>query len=223
MDQTPFQLEIDQNAPTAERILQIATSYFARLGYYGVSVRDIAREIGLSVATLYYYIESKDTLYRRVFERQYIEEYELVANIIQKADEQIVRDPQLLRELLLNLVDVLIDRAVQNPDIVRLWTRRWLEKPLETEDIEAEYSAPLYQMCDDLLKKAEQAGTIRPAGDYINLLTHSVTWLLYGYCGFGRLSFEARFKNPYDPEAVKAFRAFMHTLVSKMLRFSDQD
>ncbi|MBN1146238.1 MAG: helix-turn-helix transcriptional regulator, partial [Anaerolineales bacterium] len=56
---------------TAEHVLQVATTMFARQGYHGASIREIARQVGISVATLYYYIGSKDDLYRQVFQRQY--------------------------------------------------------------------------------------------------------------------------------------------------------
>jgi AcrR family transcriptional regulator len=222
MAQPELQLENEITTPTAERILQIATGYFARQGYHGTSVRDIARETGMSVATLYYYIQSKDELYRRVFERQYQEEYELVMGFIREAAEPVLEDPGQLRRLIFRLVDALLDRAVENPDIVRLWTRRWLEKPQQTEDIEPRFSVPLYQLCEDLLRRARVQGSICPTDSNLTLLIHSITWLVYGYCGYGRLSFEARYQSPYSAGPVAEFRQFLHAIVSNLLQFSDQ-
>lgn len=207
---------------TAEKILQVATSAFARNGFKGASIREIAREVGISVATLYYYVASKDELYHKVFQRQYQEEYDLIYGILRLEDDSVVQDPGKLRTLLYLLVDALIDRSVQNPDIVRLWTSRWLEKPRETEDIEAKYSIPLYQMIDDLLERACDSGSIRPEGISLSLLSHSFTWLHYGFCGYGRLTFFTTLDDRCDPEVVEEFRQFIHIFLSRMLRFTDQ-
>jgi AcrR family transcriptional regulator len=49
-----------------ERILEQARHLFARHGYHGVSVRDIAQASGLSNAALYYHFGSKEGLYFEV-------------------------------------------------------------------------------------------------------------------------------------------------------------
>lgn len=58
--------DIDQELSTADRILQVATLSFARNGYHGTSILDIAGAVNLSVATLFYYVQNKDDLYPRV-------------------------------------------------------------------------------------------------------------------------------------------------------------
>jgi AcrR family transcriptional regulator len=60
--------------PRVERraqILQTATSAFARAGYVGTSLDDIAREAGVSRVILYRHFESKADLYRAVLDRAY--------------------------------------------------------------------------------------------------------------------------------------------------------
>jgi AcrR family transcriptional regulator len=109
-----------ENITTVDRILDVATVYFARKSYHGTSIRDIAREVNLSIATLYYYVQNKYDLYVKVFQRQYIEEAELIGNILASANGTTTRNPAALRELLYRLIDALIDRSVSNPDIVRL-------------------------------------------------------------------------------------------------------
>lgn len=57
------------NAPkqnTKSRIRDIATILFAERGYHGVSLDDIAREIGLSKQALLHHYRSKDKLYGTV-------------------------------------------------------------------------------------------------------------------------------------------------------------
>lgn len=206
-----------------EHILRAATAAFARYGYYGTSVRDIAREVGLTVAGLYYHISSKDALYRAVFYHQYQEERELIEGFLRNAPADVVQSPAALRELVFALMDALIDRSLQHPDVVRLWMRRWLEQPVQTEDIEQEVSLPLYRMVEDLLVRARQAGSIYPADDDgLALVVHSFTWLHYGYAGFGRLAFSSHVPDAYQPEGVQAFRGFVRGFVRHFLRFSDE-
>jgi AcrR family transcriptional regulator len=53
-------------AATRERVLAIAERAFARRGYEGVSLDDIAGEAGVRKATLFYYFASKADLYAEV-------------------------------------------------------------------------------------------------------------------------------------------------------------
>jgi len=211
-----------ENISTADRILDVATVFFARKGYHGTSIRDIAREVNLSVATLYYYIQNKDDLYVKVFKRQYIEESEIIGNILANATEATTRDPAALRDLIYRLIDALIERSVINPDIVRLWTWRWLERPEKTESIEAEYSIPLYQMVEKLLNQAQASGVIRPDISNLDMVSHSFTWLHYGYFGLGHLTFRTQVADLFQPRQVEEFRTFIHTFVDRILRFTDQ-
>jgi AcrR family transcriptional regulator len=48
---------------TRTTILQTAVLLFARTGYSGVSMRDIAKAVGISAAALYHHFPDKDSLY----------------------------------------------------------------------------------------------------------------------------------------------------------------
>ncbi len=210
-------------AHTAETILDIATTYFARYGYHGTSIRDIAKQVGISVATLYYHFESKDELYRRVFQRQFQEEEELIRSFLNQADDSTIQNPIAFRDLLFRLMDALLDRSLGNPDIVRLWTRRWLEKPEQTEDIEIAYSAPLYLWVEEILAKAQAAGVIKPRFSNLAMIVHSFSWLHYGYIGFGQLTYQARFEKPSDAQQVAQFRQFVHQIYADLLNFQTEE
>jgi AcrR family transcriptional regulator len=49
---------------TKQRILEIARDLFARQGYTGTSIADIARELGTTTAALYYHFPSKADILR---------------------------------------------------------------------------------------------------------------------------------------------------------------
>ena len=59
---------------TQERLLNAAADMFSTQGYAGVSMRDIARAVGITQAAIYHHFSNKDALYVAavtfVFERQ---------------------------------------------------------------------------------------------------------------------------------------------------------
>jgi AcrR family transcriptional regulator len=60
-----------ESSSKRESIIDIAAQSFARQGFHGVSMRDIARANGSSVATLYNHFASKDALMLAIGERFY--------------------------------------------------------------------------------------------------------------------------------------------------------
>ena len=207
---------------TAIKILEAATKFFALKGYHGTSIRDIAKEAGISISTLYYYAKNKDDLYRQVFEQVYREEIATIGCVLEQADQDSTSDPEKLRNLLFQLMDALIERSSSNPDLIRLWAQRWLDKPENSDYIDAEYSAPLYRMVETILIAAEKNGIINPELNNLNLVMHSFTWLHYSFFSHGRLTYGIQVKDPYDPEQVDEFRTYIQTIISRILRFSDQ-
>ena len=178
--------------------------------------------MGVSVSTLYYHVESKDNLYKLVFQQQFQVEREIISEIVVSAPEDVVQDPAALRELLIRIMDALIDRSIQEPNVVNLWARRWLEKSLGPDEIESFYSIPLYDMIANLLSKAQTLGVIDPVDGKIDLIIHSFTWLHYGFFGFGQLSYQSRVGDPFSAEQVEAFRKYVRAFMENMLRFSER-
>jgi TetR/AcrR family transcriptional regulator len=62
-------LETRAEPETRERILDAAEELFARRGLAGTAMRDIAKQVGLTAASLYNHFEGKQGLYEAVLER----------------------------------------------------------------------------------------------------------------------------------------------------------
>jgi len=58
-------------APTPDRLLAAATDLFARAGFRGTSIRDIAGHAGANVASAHYHYGSKESLYLEVLRGQF--------------------------------------------------------------------------------------------------------------------------------------------------------
>lgn len=62
-------IEAELKAPrtnTRQRILDVAAHLFATSGFAGTSIRDIADELGVTKAALYYHFESKEVLLQQI-------------------------------------------------------------------------------------------------------------------------------------------------------------
>lgn len=91
------------------QLLRIACRFFARYGYKGTSLRDIAEEAKITKAALYYHFPNKNTLYERIVLeglRVLVEEVEQATELARTAREKLrcfmlttaqiyVRDPDL--------------------------------------------------------------------------------------------------------------------------------
>jgi AcrR family transcriptional regulator len=58
-----------RKAEREDQLLQTATRLFREQGYHNTSMQDLADALGLQKGSLYYYIESKEELLRRLLER----------------------------------------------------------------------------------------------------------------------------------------------------------
>jgi AcrR family transcriptional regulator len=206
-----------ESSDSLERILRAATLLFAEHGYHGVSTRAIAEAVGLNVATVNYHAGGKRELYRKVFHRLFLQEFELVAIFAGYVDDDVIQNPAALRDLLERLIDSLIDMTLEYPEVPRLWVRRWLEREFRFEEIEVEFSLPLYEMVRNVLERARRAGTIRAPGPDIRLLLISFTWMLYGYFTGGPTTWNQARYDPDAPGQIAAFKEFLHDYVCRML------
>lgn len=81
--------DLPQNA-TRTRILNAAEVLFSRRGYAAVTLRDIAAEVGMRHASLYYYAPGgKDQLYVEVMERNLRQHHAGIAQAVAAAGEHL--------------------------------------------------------------------------------------------------------------------------------------
>lgn len=66
----PTRTKAQQRAEMLERILDAAELLFSRYGLYGVTLRDVAQEIGVHSSLMHYYFNDKLALFKAVFARR---------------------------------------------------------------------------------------------------------------------------------------------------------
>lgn len=98
---------------TKEQIALAATRLFARLGYDGTSIRDIAEASGVTKPALYYHFKSKEELYKWIIHDAYA--------FFLDAIEAIIRNPEAdFQHRLKRLTKLYFECVTQYEDTTRL-------------------------------------------------------------------------------------------------------
>jgi len=74
---------------TKNKILNTATKLFALKGFGAVSMRDIAKAVGIKTSSIYHYYEGKDALFEEImarFEKGYRNYFDWLTDLNRKAD-----------------------------------------------------------------------------------------------------------------------------------------
>ncbi|MEO0365155.1 MAG: TetR/AcrR family transcriptional regulator [Pseudomonadota bacterium] len=116
---------------TKQALLDVAETLFAERGYYGVSIANVADELGLTKQALLHHYGSKGRLYGAVLERISRDYLSAVASA-SDAD----RDPA---ERLGDLLIELFQRSLDNPTRDRLLMRELLDNHERANEAEAWY------------------------------------------------------------------------------------
>lgn len=91
-----YQLPLDETEPdTREKILLVATMYFAARGFAAVSMRDIAKVLGIQSSSLYNHYKSKEDLWLEVL-RHTSELYALYFNHLSDMIDKAKSFPEIL-------------------------------------------------------------------------------------------------------------------------------
>ena len=83
-----------RSGPKLEQLLSAASNLMAREGYDQTSIRDVARETGLSLAGMYYYFQSKEDLLYKIQHRTFsslLDEQEKTISEAGDAEEKLRR------------------------------------------------------------------------------------------------------------------------------------
>jgi AcrR family transcriptional regulator len=115
---------LNKGRRTANRILDAAEELFARHGYGGTSLRDIATQAGLQQPGLYKHFAGKEDLYRQVYERALQPMTDLM--------EAILASPEADFGL---LTDRMTDLLAAHPNIAKLLFRAAISSDSEPDTV----------------------------------------------------------------------------------------
>jgi AcrR family transcriptional regulator len=122
---------LDQEPSSSrDKILDVGEALFARRGYAGVGLREVAEQVGLSKSSLFHHFPGKVQLYCEVLQRAMAR----MQDSLQTALDSAGTVPQRLD----GWVDALIDGLAEHPPTARLLLRALVEDeslPPEADDL----------------------------------------------------------------------------------------
>ena len=154
-------------APSSrDKILDVAEALFARRGYAGIGLREVADASGLSKSALFHHFRSKEQLYHEVILR-------VLLRIRERFDANVVRSDSP-REQLERWLEELIDTFAEHPTIPRLLLRSLFEEEdalaPEAEVCEAQLASILGD-AERLIRRGIECGELRRVSTPHTLLT----------------------------------------------------
>jgi AcrR family transcriptional regulator len=147
-------------AGSRDKILDVGEALFARRGYAGVGLREVAERVGLGKSSLFHHFRSKGSLYLAVLQR-----------VLERIDERVrpsFEGGGTPGERLERCVDALIEALAEHPATARLLLRGLFEDDDLPADAEAERARAervqerLLGRLLGLLREGVETGAFRP-------------------------------------------------------------
>ena len=148
-----------------EHLLRAAVRVFARHGYHGARVGDIAEEAGVAHGLLYHYFASKEEVLQTVFRDNW---GELLGRFraVEAADEP-------APEKLAGIAKILLRTWRNDPDLVTVMVREVARSPKLQAQVEEIGEA--FEIVRRVIEEGQRAGDFRA-----DLDARLASWLLYG-------------------------------------------
>jgi AcrR family transcriptional regulator len=147
------------------QILDAAVRVFARRGYHGSRVGDIAEEAGVAHGLLYHYFSSKEQVLQLVFSENWGELLERF-RAVEAADEP-------ASEKLEGIAKILLRTWRNDPDLVTVMVREVARSPqLQTQVLEVREAFAILQR---VIEQGQRQGSFRA-----DLDPRFASWIVYG-------------------------------------------
>lgn len=193
-------------ARTKAEILDVATREFARVGFAGARVDDIAARTSTTKRMIYYYFGGKEQLFTAVLERAY--------GVIREAEQELDVEHLDPVAAIRKLAEVTFDHHEQHPDFIRLVS---IENIHEAEHIAASeelgrIGSPALDVIRRILESGRRSGLFTADVDAVDL--HA---MISSFCFFrvaNRHTFGALFgRDLIDPAQREHYRNMLGDMV----------
>ena len=140
---------------TRSKILNDSVLYFAKNGFAGTKISDLAKHIGIGQGTLYIYFKSKEELFNEIF---------ALANSSKDIEDlkMLVRLPAPAKKKIQKLSNSIMTKLMQD-DIYAAMVALNTQIMFEQEDLasaETTYQSELYQMTEKIIKQGQKEGSV---------------------------------------------------------------
>lgn len=140
---------------TRSKILNDSMLYFAKNGFAGTKISDLAKHIGIGQGTLYIYFKSKEELFHEIFaltnNRKDIKELKMLMNLPISAKKKIQK---LSNSIMTKLIqdDVYAAKVALNTQMI------FEQKDFASAD--TTYQSKIYQITEKIIKQGQKEGSI---------------------------------------------------------------
>lgn len=198
---------------TRDVILDVAERQFAEKGFSGVSVREIAAEVGLrNQASLYHHFRSKRALYEAVLGRGVEALVGLVAAGVPGAGST-----RGNREVVESTIDRVVDYLTEHPHLPRLIQRAGVDDIRYFRGTVIRLLRPLFQ---------QGLGALAVSGERwqredLPYLAVGIYHLIFGYFANARLLSLVTDEDWLSPRAIVRQRRFLKAVIGSLLGLRD--
>ena len=147
------------------RLLEAAVRVFARAGYHGSRVGDIAEEAGVAHGLLYHYFSSKEEVLRTIFRENWgelLERFRAVEGSDEPADDKLE-----------GIAKILLRTWRNDPDLVTVMVREVARSRHLQEEVGAVREA--FAIVQRIVEQGQEEGLFRSELD-----PRLASWLVYG-------------------------------------------
>lgn len=140
---------------TRSKILKDSMLYFARNGFAGTKISDLAKQIGIGQGTLYLYFKSKEELSQEIAALTNSSKDIAELNIL-------LHLPMSARKKIQKLSDSIMDKLLQDDSYaakVTLNTQMMLEQK-DLPSAETIYQSEVYQITEKIIRQGQKEGSV---------------------------------------------------------------
>jgi AcrR family transcriptional regulator len=176
---------------TREKILKVATKLFAKYGFAGTSMDEIAERVGIRKASLYHHFSSKQEIYEELIKRVFAEIIKIFQVSFSSGD--ILKDAE-------NLISKIMNFILQNEDYVKILLRELLDENLPVKQFALEYVPKILSFGSEILERGRKEGIFKENVDPIQL-SITLAGAIIIYFVF-RPVIEPFIKSPFSKKAI---------------------
>ena len=156
---------LDGKRSRDQEVLDTAVRLFSEKGYAATSIQDLADDLGMLKGSLYYYIDTKETLLRRIFEDSHAACTEIAERYRTRSGPPLERLRRFLEEYAL--------WYASNLPRASLYVREWRYASDDLNAFMAKQRKYYDTVLGDFIKQAQEAGDVRADLD-VKLVTYYV-------------------------------------------------
>ena len=162
------------------QILREATRLFARKGFDGTTVQEVAESVGIRKPSLLYHFASKEELRQAVLDDVLARWNDVIPNVLLQA----ARDQQFEA-----IMEAITSFFLEDNDRARLLLREAIDRPDDLRDRLVTYVRPWIHVVADQLERGKKRGLVRPDVDTEAYAMVVAAMVVAGVAMMDRLSF----------------------------------